>query len=147
MSLPTKESSWASSLIPTNWSTTLPPLMAMTVGTADTWRAEESFFTDVESPHLLVITSYCDSETGVQRLKRLTFNQHKNDSSFSHPIFDGQVSVVVNVHLCHGDTAPLLCDGLLQSGSQNFTRTTPPSAFEHGVVIRVYSIFRLLIHS
>ncbi|TNN57865.1 hypothetical protein EYF80_031947 [Liparis tanakae] len=36
MTLPTNESSSSSSLIPTNWSTTSPPRMAITVGTADT---------------------------------------------------------------------------------------------------------------
>lgn len=38
MTLLTNESSSSSSLIPTKWSTTSPPRMAITVGTADTWR-------------------------------------------------------------------------------------------------------------
>lgn len=37
MTLLTNESSSSSSLIPTKWSTTSPPRMAMTVGTAETW--------------------------------------------------------------------------------------------------------------
>lgn len=37
----TKESSWSSSLMPTNWSMTSPPRMAITVGTADTYTAQQ----------------------------------------------------------------------------------------------------------
>lgn len=38
MSFLTNESNWSSSLIPTNWSMTSPPRMAITVGTADTYK-------------------------------------------------------------------------------------------------------------
>lgn len=38
MILLTNESSSSSSLIPTKWSTTSPPRMAITVGTAETWK-------------------------------------------------------------------------------------------------------------
>lgn len=49
----------------------------------------------------------------------------KNILSSSHPIFNGQVCVIIDVNFCHGDAALLFCNSFFQPRPKDLTGTAP----------------------
>lgn len=74
------------------------------------------------------------ADKGVQRI--IIFDPHKVVNNVTspdgdycrncrHPVFDCQVCVIVYVNFCHGNTAFLFCNSLLQPWPKDLAGTTP----------------------
>lgn len=123
MTLLTNESSSSSFLIPTKWSTTSPPRMAITMGTAETWGQTEPRVRILWLHNMWYLIINCAATS--------KFRRNESGASYrSHPIFNSQICVVIDVNFCHGDATFLFCNRFLQPRPKDLTGAAPPEKRE-----------------